>query len=202
MTAAGALTSGSVPGSRLREPRSPSARSWRTVATTRGSQPRPAPTVGLARGCKTIFSCRWGCQSTRATARRRANANGAMVWSDRACCTLGVHVRVHGWIRQGCKNPERSLHHWRTVERTHTNLAKLGPRAGGLPNQTRYRAALSFLLPSAQTSRADALQTMATFCHYIFFIPGQGVGCGLDEQPSWHDGDLRVRCVRTGPPDG
>ena len=30
---------------------------------------------------------------------------------------------------------------------------------------------MSFLLPSAKTFQADALNAMASFCHYIFFFP-------------------------------
>ncbi len=32
-------------------------------------------------------------------------------------------------------------------------------------------AVMSFLLPTAETFRADALKAMASFCHYIFFFP-------------------------------
>ena len=32
-------------------------------------------------------------------------------------------------------------------------------------------AVMSFLLPSAKTFQADALNAMASFCHYIFFFP-------------------------------
>ena len=32
-------------------------------------------------------------------------------------------------------------------------------------------AVMSFLLPSAETFRADALKAMASFCHFIFFFP-------------------------------
>ena len=32
-------------------------------------------------------------------------------------------------------------------------------------------AVMSFLLPSAETFRADALKSMASFCHFIFFFP-------------------------------
>lgn len=34
-------------------------------------------------------------------------------------------------------------------------------------------AVMSFLLPSAPTFQADALKTMASFCHYIFFFPDE-----------------------------
>ncbi len=37
-------------------------------------------------------------------------------------------------------------------------------------------AVMSFLLPSAETFRADALKAMASFCHYIFFFPDRETG--------------------------
>jgi len=43
------------------------------------------------------------------------------------------------------------------------------------PDQVRgvqpRTAVMSFVLPSAQTFQADALEAMARFCHYIFFFP-------------------------------
>ncbi len=41
----------------------------------------------------------------------------------------------------------------------------------GVKRSEPQSAVMSFLLPTAETFRADALKAMASFCHYIFFFP-------------------------------
>ncbi len=52
-----------------------------------------------------------------------------------------------------------------------SGLVRLRVGRDGIERVDPEDAVMSFLLPTAETFRADALKAMASFCHYIFFFP-------------------------------
>jgi len=50
-------------------------------------------------------------------------------------------------------------------------LVRLRVGRDGIERVDPEDAVMSYLLPTAETFRADALKAMASFCHYIFFFP-------------------------------
>jgi len=52
-----------------------------------------------------------------------------------------------------------------------SGLVRLRVGRDGIERVDPEDAVMSFLLPTAETFRADALKAMANFCHYIFFFP-------------------------------